>query len=130
MRPLEKEIENILASKSYSGFNDNKCPHCSYTCKTRGWRNGVAQHLRLLHPDKYVKISKKQRLLDLFDRMEKAYGGCQKCYGKGYGTYRHGISDGHSVSKMETKIIPCSCSRGKQLRELLKDTDKLGIGIT
>ncbi len=68
---------------------------------------------------------------------EKAFGGCTKCYGKGYSTYRYGYSaaadfEGETevVNAMKTHMIPCSCDRGKQLKELLKDTDKLGIGIT
>ena len=64
------------------------------------------------------------------EEIEKAYGGCRKCYGKGYATYRHGLDYGAYVTKPEVKIIPCTCDRGKQLAELLKDTDKLGIGIT
>lgn len=64
------------------------------------------------------------------EQIEKAFGGCKKCYGKGYATYRHSITDGDMVTKPETKIVPCVCDRGKQLTELLKDTDKLDIGIT
>lgn len=54
----------------------------------------------------------------------KAFGGCTKCYGKGYSTYRHGISgvedfggDGFERAP-KTHMIYCSCDRGKQLEEL------------
>lgn len=44
------------------------------------------------------------------DETAKAYGGCDKCYGKGYST------QGHAG---RTQIHTCVCPRGKQLDELL-----------
>lgn len=58
------------------------------------------------------------------DKTEKAYGGCKKCYGKGYATVAYGtISSGDFVagvskSKVKNHIKFCSCERGKQLRQV------------
>lgn len=58
--------------------------------------------------------------------LEKAYGGCHKCYGKGYSTYRHGTSvsadfEGEVgfVTPFETHMMFCSCDRGMQLEKLV-----------
>lgn len=55
----------------------------------------------------------------------KAYGGCTKCYGKGYATVRDGIigyedfgGDGFK-SPITTKMKFCTCGRGKGLSELV-----------
>jgi hypothetical protein len=65
------------------------------------------------------------------DKIEKAYGGCHKCYGKGYSTYRHGVSgspdfEGDSGFEIapSTHMVFCTCDRGKQLGELLNSKDK------
>lgn len=67
------------------------------------------------------------------EKTEKAYGGCHKCYGKGYATYRHGLRysadmpwDKEYVDPMETHMIYCTCDRGKQLKELVT-AEKLKI---
>ena len=56
--------------------------------------------------------------------IEKAYGGCHLCYGKGYATVRYGLrasgdfeGDKDYVDPIKTHIKYCSCSRGKQLKE-------------
>lgn len=58
-------------------------------------------------------------------KTEKAYGGCHKCYGKGYATTADGIigyddfgGEGFK-STITTKMKFCTCDRGKQLAELL-----------
>lgn len=60
---------------------------------------------------------------------EKAYGGCKNCYGKGYSTYRHGVSVSSDFPEdkpitrtergFEVTMIMCICDRGKQLDLLL-----------
>lgn len=57
----------------------------------------------------------------------KAFGGCEKCYGKGYGTQtlnatQHADfdSDEERVHKLPT-VVFCDCARGKQLRELMRE---------
>lgn len=57
----------------------------------------------------------------MFERLEKAYGGCRKCYGKGYSTVRYGLDFGRSEEKPTTHIETCTCDRGKQLARLLKE---------
>lgn len=41
----------------------------------------------------------------------KAFGGCEKCYGKGYSTQRLGG---------RVQVNTCVCDRGKQIEEILK----------
>jgi hypothetical protein len=51
----------------------------------------------------------------------KAYGNCQKCYGKGYSTYFETYEDparGEKWNKEE--MLFCKCARGNQLKDLLK----------
>lgn len=57
-----------------------------------------------------------------------AFGSCEKCYGKGYNTQQVGAGEGYSdfgpherfvESEPHIQVNYCSCSRGKQLKELL-----------
>lgn len=48
----------------------------------------------------------------------KAFGGCKKCYGKGYSTVLAHYSGGHGNGKMfglNQRMRFCSCERGKGL---------------
>ena len=56
------------------------------------------------------------------EKIEKAYGGCTKCYGKGYSTEQQGQIGNSRVIIRGPKIVynPCSCERGKQIKELMK----------
>lgn len=58
-------------------------------------------------------------------KTEKAFGGCKKCYGKGYATYRSGtkisadfIGDKDYTTPMVTQMLYCLCDRGKLLAKL------------
>lgn len=59
-------------------------------------------------------------------KVEKSYGGCHKCYGKGYSTQTLGLSGADDFAnegfdiKPYPQIIFCTCDRGKQLEELIK----------
>lgn len=62
----------------------------------------------------------------LLENIEKAYGGCHKCYGKGYATVRDGTI-GYSdfggegfKTPITTKMKFCSCERGTQLSALIQ----------
>lgn len=54
----------------------------------------------------------------------RAFGGCERCYGKGYGTTMVGIQgaeDFGGESFLETaseRVSFCKCSRGQQLKRL------------
>lgn len=48
----------------------------------------------------------------------KAFGGCFKCFGKGYGTQTAFYTSRRWSEKAPT-IVFCSCERGKQLKRLL-----------
>lgn len=61
-------------------------------------------------------------------KLIRAFGGCEKCYGKGYGTqtlnYRgRGESDiGQGdvvVDEKAPTMVFCDCERGKQLKKLI-----------
>lgn len=60
----------------------------------------------------------------------RAYGGCEFCFGKGYATYRYGISgaedfDGEGFQTPITNHMQyCSCDRGRQLKELVEENKK------
>lgn len=69
-----------------------------------------------------VPMSKVEQLVR---KIEKAYGDCQKCFGKGYSTNRYGTTaspdfegDKGSSSPLKTHMTFCDCDRGKQLSEL------------
>ncbi len=49
------------------------------------------------------------------EQLKKAFGGCEKCYGKGYSTQT--IDGG-------TKVNTCVCDRGKQIDKLLAEMQK------
>ena len=59
--------------------------------------------------------------LVLFQKIIKAFGGCTKCFGKGYGTqtlYSRSISDFGELEEYKDKlptIVFCDCERGKEL---------------
>jgi len=60
----------------------------------------------------------------------KAFGGCMKCYGKGYSTQmlqeigaEDFGNDGY-VKDPEMVINPCSCDRGKQIKDILSTARK------
>lgn len=52
------------------------------------------------------------------EETSKAYGGCKKCYGKGYGTSIDFIT-GKNVLEQTLYYLPCSCNRGKQMKEII-----------
>lgn len=51
---------------------------------------------------------------DEIEKVKKAFGGCEKCYGKGYSTQ---IDPLHSDT---TRINTCVCDRGKQIDAMLE----------
>jgi len=52
----------------------------------------------------------------------KAFGGCLKCYGKGYATQRMDAVSRGSVDEYDP-IIPCSCDRGKEIAKIIKNSN-------
>lgn len=62
-------------------------------------------------------------------RLKQAFGGCTKCYGKGYATHMQQLTGYDDFGgegfqeKPKVHITYCSCDRGKQLAKLvtLKD---------
>lgn len=69
----------------------------------------------------------KERLHSLVERVEresaKAYGGCTKCYGKGYATQLE-FASGRHVHYQQPYYLPCSCDRGKQIAEMMERVER------
>lgn len=57
---------------------------------------------------------------------EKAFGGCKLCYGKGYATQK--VQARRRSYKWELNPIkPCSCERGKQIKEILSKSKGISL---
>ena len=61
-----------------------------------------------------------------FNDASKAFGNCENCYGKGYATYRVGITQHADFYGDKTISFPmkmtmrfCRCDRGTQLKRLI-----------
>lgn len=90
----------------------------------------IGKHYDKYHPDpdqtepcKYIEdVIDELRSFLATERqeLEKAYGGCHKCYGKGYATVRRGETYRGSTHNKRTDIKYCTCERGKQLSELIQ----------
>ena len=73
--------------------------------------------------EKTIPLAKLQKIRAVFDafaaevegKTKKAFGGCEKCYGKGYST--------QSFSGRST-VNTCVCERGKQIDRILAEADK------
>ena len=65
-------------------------------------------------------------------KLIRAFGGCDKCYGKGYGTQtlsRTAYADFHGDVETTTKeptVAFCTCPRGEQLEALWKTNGSIG----
>jgi hypothetical protein len=78
----------------------------------------------------------KKQILELIvearEETAKAYGGCTKCYGKGYATVRKGRSyrkNGiYKTWEMNDEMDYCTCDRGKQLAALKSTQPKTEVG--
>lgn len=81
--------------------------------------------------DKEMKVETTNLTLETIDQIlallqtairetEKAYGGCHKCYGKGYATVRKGTTYMGKTTNLKTHLSFCTCDRGKQLAALTK----------
>ena len=69
--------------------------------------------------NKWFEYFIEQTLAKEREKVEKAYGGCRKCYGKGYATQLEGFTDHGKDKKWVERIQSyCSCDRGKQLQSL------------
>jgi len=90
----------------------------------------------LEHIISYKKLPKTVKKLIIviekeLDKQAKAYGNCQKCYGKGYSTQWRGlhgypdfINDKGFDKLPKTEINFCSCQRGKDLKKLFNTFKK------
>lgn len=69
-------------------------------------------------------------LKNIEEKTAKAFGGCTKCYGKGYFTVKRQAESFEDFGGEKTgiweldPIKPCSCNRGKQIVEMKESIDK------
>lgn len=116
----EKEFETRFNQKYGFGIWDSRATDKETMLRTHRdegvWSSDVLEFCKsfittLLHSER--------------ERVAKAFGGCTKCYGKGYATVmigEQGFEDfgGEGYIELPTiKMRFCSCDRGKQLEKLL-----------
>lgn len=91
-----------------------------------GWalsnrRKGISCHT--------AQMPIRQALTTISQKTKKAYGNCDLCFGKGYSTQLEnysgrGESDigqgGIEVRGQTPYYLPCSCDRGKQIKEMIE----------
>lgn len=80
----------------------------------------TAEGIGLVRISRYVSTdvaNPPESLAKKLTEIEKAYGGCRNCYGKGYATARVGTSSRYGNATHDT-IKYCICERGKQLEAL------------
>ncbi len=64
---------------------------------------------------------------------ETAFGGCRKCYGKGYATsitYSKGVDEFDSRIRVDEKNqeeVFCGCERGRELEKRFKEAEEKGL---
>lgn len=85
-------------------------------------RNGDYTDQRIIEAEAEILKHFKEEV----KKTEKAFGGCKKCYGKGYSTQRRATTtfadfqgDKTYTTPMKNEVNFCSCDRGKQLQDLL-----------
>lgn len=99
-----KKIRRINAY--WSDTNKVLCKECS----TSG-NNALNFSVRNNHEDNIPES----------EELEKAYGGCHICYGKGYATSKAAYVSPHHHKWSRLEMVFCTCDRGKQLEKLIKD---------
>lgn len=61
----------------------------------------------------------------------KAFGGCTKCYGKGYGTKTEwAVAARERFSKKLFSISYCKCDRGKQLIKIIEEVVNISVDVS
>lgn len=91
---------------------------------------------RLPSVKKVLKGERRRVIHQIQTEIEKAYGGCRKCYGKGYSTQKvqATMHDDFGNEGVEGKTIdlipyhPCSCDRGKQIERMMEFFEKFYLG--
>lgn len=62
----------------------------------------------------------------LLEKTIKAFGGCEKCYGKGYATQLEFASSMRGIECQMPYYLPCTCERGKQFAVALEKAREEG----
>lgn len=92
----------------------------SRTTYNEGFDDGAYQQLQAIK--KQTKKQIQELIVEAQEETAKAYGGCTKCYGKGYATVRKGRSYRKSgiykTWEMNEEMNYCTCDRGRQLAQL------------
>lgn len=112
-----EEIKNKARTALNLFFMATQGDDCDYAQELERFSSRIAHDFK-------PSISQARR--EAVEETSKAYGGCTKCYGKGYSTQRHGLyvspdfegDVGYQVSP-KTHMVFCKCDRGSQLEKLL-----------
>ncbi len=102
--------------------------------KTENWEEEFDKLLRDWHYENIrekgideLKSFIRQLLSSQKSQIEKAFGGCKNCYGKGYATtieYAQTCEDfgGEEIKRWQLSDIRfCNCERGKELKKRFQD---------
>lgn len=68
-------------------------------------------------PTRQVAISELVKFIeDALDKVKKAFGNCEICYGKGYATNLQKLTnEATGEATTEEEMLFCKCDRGQQL---------------
>jgi len=91
--------------------------------------------IALLKQDKVRKTlqAERQKQEEMVEETEKAFGGCKKCYGKGYSTVTDSTTYHADFIGDKTYSVPnnpmrfCDCERGKQLQKYTNQIRKEAV---
>ena len=91
--------------------------------------NGEERSLSNLNKDRKLACKALENLVDRhISNVEKAFGGCTNCYGKGYATtllYARGKGErdmgeaGIEINKELPRVQPCTCERGEDIEKII-----------
>lgn len=113
------ELDKILHEFELDVLGNKSTNSSVVQAKSRSYTDKAKQSIKALI-ESAIQEARKET--------EKAYGGCQKCYGKGYATaidYMSGHDTDQDIGspggkfRFQNKIMRyCDCDRGKQLVSL------------
>ena len=107
----QKQINNMTNTKEkwvmefYEKFGANKI-----------WVNPSKENVETIF-DIESFISKVRQ--EAKEETEKAFGGCKRCYGKGYCTVKAQAGSRRTGYWELFPYSPCTCDRGKQIKQLI-----------
>ena len=118
-KDLDEQIDEILERVFSQGVRAGKDIALEKYEDYNAWKRG----------------DEKQQLLAIIEQTKKSYGGCEKCYGKGYATVSSrwtaydtdtdiGSPGGRYSGGEDFKMKFCDCERGVQLGKLIEQRER------